>query len=105
MNTKEEVQWFAGKRMAYIYKLRWRKWFSLSGKVIRPHGNSGGVHAKFTSNIPPKSGVREIHETHTQDTFISFHLHVYIPLYFYVVLKARSLQFGDLQKKLQSVCV
>jgi large subunit ribosomal protein L35Ae len=61
VNTKEEVAWYAGKKMAYIYKAKVKKngthYRCLWGKVIRPHGNSGIVRAKFKSNLPPKSMV------------------------------------------------
>ncbi|KAL5973535.1 60S ribosomal protein L35a-1 [Asimina triloba] len=61
VNTKEEVAWYCGKRMAYIYKAKVKKNGSLYrciwGKVTRPHGNSGIVRAKFKSNLPPKSMV------------------------------------------------
>ncbi|PPD88732.1 hypothetical protein GOBAR_DD14328 [Gossypium barbadense] len=59
VNTKEEVAWYAGKRMAYIYKAKVKKngshYRCIWGKVTRPHGNSGVVRAKFKSNLPPKS--------------------------------------------------
>ncbi|KAM7271627.1 hypothetical protein ACFE04_030841 [Oxalis oulophora] len=59
VNTKEDVAWYAGKRMAYIYKAKTKKKGSLYrciwGKVRRPHGNTGIVRAKFKSNLPPKS--------------------------------------------------
>ena len=61
MNTTEEVNWYKGKRMAYIYKAKTKKngshYRCIWGKVTRPHGNSGVVRAKFTSNLPPKSMV------------------------------------------------
>ncbi|KAG8492498.1 hypothetical protein CXB51_008214 [Gossypium anomalum] len=51
VNTKEEVAWYAGKRMAYIYKAKVKKngshYRCIWGKVTRPHGNSGVVRAKF----------------------------------------------------------
>ncbi|MCL7027064.1 hypothetical protein MKW94_016913 [Papaver nudicaule] len=47
------------KRVAYIYKAKVKTngshYRCIWGKVIRPHGNSGVVRAKFTSNLPPKS--------------------------------------------------
>ncbi|KAL5722052.1 60S ribosomal protein L35a-1 [Ranunculus cassubicifolius] len=59
VNTKEDVAWYCGKRLAYIYKAKVKKngshYRCIWGKVIRPHGNSGVVRAKFTSNLPPKS--------------------------------------------------
>ncbi|KAG5607488.1 hypothetical protein H5410_028980 [Solanum commersonii] len=59
VNTKEEVDWYLGKRMAYVYKAKTKKnnshYRCIWGKVCRPHGNSGVVRAKFKSNLPPKS--------------------------------------------------
>ncbi|XP_072980697.1 large ribosomal subunit protein eL33w isoform X1 [Typha angustifolia] len=59
VNTKEEVSWYCGKRMAYIYKAKTKTKGShyrcIWGKVARPHGNSGVVRAKFKSNLPPES--------------------------------------------------
>ncbi|KAJ4834750.1 60S ribosomal protein L35a-3 [Turnera subulata] len=59
VNTKEEVNWYAGKRLAYIYKAAVKRngthYRCIWGKVTRPHGNSGVVRAKFKSNLPPKS--------------------------------------------------
>lgn len=64
VNTTEEVAWYKGKRMAYIYKAKTKKngshYRCIWGKVTRPHGNSGVVRAKFTSNLPPKSMVFQI---------------------------------------------
>lgn len=55
VNTKEDVAWYAGKRMAYIYKAKVKKsgthYQCIWGKVTRPHGNSGVVPAKFKSNL------------------------------------------------------
>ncbi|KAK1409394.1 hypothetical protein QVD17_35920 [Tagetes erecta] len=59
VNTKEEVSWYQGKRMAYVYKAKVKKngshYRCIWGKVTRPHGNTGVVRAKFKSNLPPKS--------------------------------------------------
>ncbi|XP_058106736.1 large ribosomal subunit protein eL33y-like [Magnolia sinica] len=59
VNMKEEVTWYCGKRMVYIYKAKVKKDGSLYrciwGKVTHPHGNSGIVRAQFKSNLPPKS--------------------------------------------------
>ncbi|KAL5669316.1 hypothetical protein ACJX0J_021537, partial [Zea mays] len=59
VNTKEDVAWYCGKRMAYIYKAKTKSsgthYRCIWGKVARPHGNSGVVRAKFRSNLPPES--------------------------------------------------
>ncbi|KAF8402726.1 hypothetical protein HHK36_010815 [Tetracentron sinense] len=59
VNTKEEVAWYCGKRMTYIYKAKVKKngshYRCIWGKVSRPHGNSGVVRSKFKSNLPPNS--------------------------------------------------
>ncbi|GAB2288454.1 60S ribosomal protein L35a-1, partial [Dionaea muscipula] len=59
VNTKEEVAWYQGKRMAYIYKAKTKNngthYRCIWGKVTRPHGNSGVVRAKFKNNLPLKS--------------------------------------------------
>ncbi|XP_020702791.2 60S ribosomal protein L35a-3 [Dendrobium catenatum] len=64
VNTKEEVGWYAGKRMAYIYKAKTKKngthYRCIWGKVTRPHGNSGVVRAKFKTNLPPQSMGRKV---------------------------------------------
>lgn len=64
MNTKEEVDWYLGKRLAYIYKAKTKKngtnFRCIWGKVTRAHGNSGVVRSKFKTNLPPKSMVRMV---------------------------------------------
>ncbi|XP_011069703.1 60S ribosomal protein L35a-3-like [Sesamum indicum] len=59
VNTQDEVAWYLGKCMAYIYNAKVKKngshYGCIWGKVVRPHGNSGVVRAKFKSNLPPKS--------------------------------------------------
>jgi large subunit ribosomal protein L35Ae len=59
VNTPEEVNWYLGKRLAYVYKAKTKKNGSLYrctwGKVARPHGNSGVVRARFRKNLPPAS--------------------------------------------------
>jgi large subunit ribosomal protein L35Ae len=55
------VSWYAGKRIAYVYKAKTRSNDTtircIWGKVIRPHGNSGVVRAQFRSNLPATSMV------------------------------------------------
>ncbi|TVU12237.1 hypothetical protein EJB05_45870 [Eragrostis curvula] len=65
VNTKEDVAWYSGKRLAYIYKAKTKSsgthYRCIWGKVARPHGNSGVVRAKFKSNLPPESMVSGLH--------------------------------------------
>ncbi|KAG0452151.1 hypothetical protein HPP92_025826 [Vanilla planifolia] len=64
VNTKEEVNWYLGKRMAYIYRAKTKKndthYRCIWGKVTRLHGNSGVVRAKFKTNLPPQSMGRKV---------------------------------------------
>ncbi|GBG89954.1 hypothetical protein CBR_g50044 [Chara braunii] len=61
VNTREDVAWYQGKRLAYVYKAKTKtkkndsKYRCIWGKVCRPHGNTGVVRARFKSNLPPKS--------------------------------------------------
>ncbi|CAI5974494.1 unnamed protein product [Closterium sp. NIES-64] len=56
VQSKEESQWYLGKRIVYIYKAKTLKngslYRSMWGRVTRPHGNTGVVRAKFKKNLP-----------------------------------------------------
>ncbi|KAF7298008.1 hypothetical protein HMN09_01021800 [Mycena chlorophos] len=55
--TKEDAQYYLGKRVAYVYKAKREiagsKVRVIWGRVTRPHGSSGVVKSKFSSNLPP----------------------------------------------------
>ena len=59
VNSKNEVSWYQGKGLAYIYKAKVKKsecyYRCIWDKVARPHGNSDITRAKFKPNLPPKS--------------------------------------------------
>ncbi|KAI5124248.1 hypothetical protein M0805_005097 [Coniferiporia weirii] len=55
--TKEDAQFYLGKRVAYVYRAKREvngsKVRVIWGRVTRSHGNSGVVKSKFRSNLPP----------------------------------------------------
>ncbi|KAF8479588.1 60S ribosomal protein L33-A-like protein [Russula ochroleuca] len=57
VSTKEDAQFYLGKRVAYVYRAKREISGSnvrvIWGRVTRPHGNSGVVKSKFRSNLPP----------------------------------------------------
>ncbi|KAH8086363.1 60S ribosomal protein L33-A-like protein [Filobasidium floriforme] len=59
VENKEAAQFYLGKRVAYVYKAKREiagsKVRVMWGRVSRPHGNSGVVKAKFSSNMPAHS--------------------------------------------------
>ncbi|EJT45694.1 60s ribosomal protein l33-b [Trichosporon asahii var. asahii CBS 8904] len=56
VDSKEAARSYLGKRIAYVYKakreINGSRVRVIWGRVTRPHGNSGVVKSKFTSNLP-----------------------------------------------------
>lgn len=60
VNTKEDVDFYLGKRVAYVYRAQKKdkdgtRFRVIWGRVTRPHGSTGTVRAKFRNNLPPKA--------------------------------------------------
>ncbi|KAJ3367690.1 hypothetical protein AMAG_09226 [Allomyces macrogynus ATCC 38327] len=59
VQTKEDTDFYLGKRVAYVYKaeraIKGSKVRVMWGRVARPHGNSGVVKVAFKNTVPPKS--------------------------------------------------
>ncbi|KAH7827356.1 putative 60S ribosomal protein L35Ae [Monocercomonoides exilis] len=54
------ARYYLGKTVYYIYKVKKCKSNKkgikvIRGKIVKTHGNSGVVRARFTHNIPPKA--------------------------------------------------
>merc|ERR1712048_238597 len=59
VNCRRDVDWYLGKRVAYIYRAKSLKNGNrrrvIWGKLTTPHGGSGIVRAKFKHNLPPRA--------------------------------------------------
>ena len=59
VQDQNAAQFYLGKRIAYIYKAhtekKGTKFRVIWGRVMRAHGSSGVVRAKFRRNLPPQA--------------------------------------------------
>ncbi|GMM49199.1 ribosomal 60S subunit protein L33A [Starmerella bacillaris] len=59
VDNTEDAKFYLGKRIAFVYRAPKEKNGSkirvIWGKVVRTHGNSGIVRARFRKNLPPQT--------------------------------------------------
>lgn len=64
VEAKSDVDFYLGKRVAYIYKAKSlknnTKFRVIWGKVCRAHGNKGVVRAKFRKNLPASAMGKQV---------------------------------------------
>jgi len=59
VKSTAETAFYMGKRVAYIYRaktaVKGSHYRVTWGRIARPHGSNGIVHAHFRTNLPPRA--------------------------------------------------
>jgi large subunit ribosomal protein L35Ae len=54
-DDKKQVDFYLGKKVAFVTKAKDGSFRVTWGKVCRPHGSNGVVRCRFRRNLPPQA--------------------------------------------------